>query len=1482
MKRTLGLDLGTNSVGWALIKNNFTKKEGEIIDLGSRIIPMDQKELSDFNSGNSISATAERTKYRGTRRLYERNKLRRERLHRVLNILNFLPKHYKDNIDFDKKLGQFKKEVKLNYASTENGESEFLFMNSYHEMLNDFKNNSKIPFDWALYYLRKKSLKEKIEKEELAWIILNFNQKRGYYQLRGDELTEDDDKKDVKYYQLTVKDVVATDDKNNKGTWYHITFNEIDAVYKRQSKDDIKNLIGTKKEFIITKTINKDNSIKYNFRAPKENDWGLIKKKTEQELDNYLNNDYTNKSVGSFIYENLLSDTSSKIRGKLIRTIERKYYKKELKAILSKQSEYHSELKDVKLYNQCLQELYKHNDAHKNNIKDKDFNYLFLDDIIFYQRPLKSQKGLISSCTYENRTYYKTIFDVKTNTNKKVLIKNQPIKAISKSHPLYQEFRLWQWLHNLKIYQNKKEIDGNLKINYDVTNEILKKDADYTALYDFLKEKKEINLTQFLKYFSDKKLIPKQKKDNLTHRWNYQVDKVFPMCETHNALVNRLKKVVNFNIEKDLLPEMEENLWHINYSIKNPVEFEKALKKFAKKFNIDKESFIKAFKKLPPYKNEYGSFSYKAISKLLPLMRIGKYWNPNEVSNDEKKRIAAIMERIQHLDLSDNFDQKKFDEAVTKISDDDIPKQLIKAFFPIKDKENYYSGLNTYQVGYAVYNRHSKNMNTDKWHTSNDIQNYLNNFKQHSLRNPVVEKIVLETLRTVKDIWDYYGQGKEGFFDEIHIELGRELKNPKTVREKITKRNVENERTNTRIRKLLQELINEGAKPHSPSHQEILKIYESDVVNNNILSDEIERIRKNNTPSKKDIQKYKLWLEQKYISPYTGETIPLSKLFTTDYQIEHIIPQSRFFDNSFNNKVICEAAVNQLKDNQTGYEFIQNHGGEIVKIGNKTVTIFKWEAYQQHCESYFDKNKTKLNNLITPEIPDDFINRQLNDSRYISKLVKGLLSKIVKEPNEKEATSKNLISVTGAITGKLKQDWGLNDKWNEIILPRFKRLNKLTQSNDFTYINEKGIEVPTVSEDLINGFNKKRIDHRHHALDALVIAACTRKHIQYINSLNNDKLKYSLQLGLMIKNKQGNFTKYFQLPWKTFPIDAKKSLENTIISFKKNIRVINKTNNKYWKFVQQPNGKYKKSLVPQIKGESWAIRKPMHKETISGKINEQTKNGKIITAVRTPLLNIKTLKHIKQITDSGIRDIIIPNHLKKYIDDKGKPMFDKAFSPEGIKDLNDNIITLNNGKKHQPIYKVRLSEEGSKFTVSDNKNSPKHKKYVEAAKGTNLFFAVYWDAKNQKRVFETVPLVEVIAHQKEVANLPKDARTPIPIKNKLGTFLFYLSPNDLVYVPTEEEQLNPKLVDFTNLNKEQVNRIYSVNDFSTTAYFTPNNFASKIADKEVDLKINKKNKLSGSYDSKTASIDNKQIKDICWKLEINRLGRIENVIIPKI
>lgn len=392
MKKILGLDLGTNSIGWALVSTDENGKPNKIEGMGSRIIPMDAATLSDFDKGNSKSQTAERTGFRGVRRIRERHLLRRERLHRILFKIGFLPNHYAQSIDFEKRLGQFLSETepKIAWKKNSNGQYEFLFQNSFNEMLADFKehqpqlleNDKKVPYDWTIYFLRKKALKYRIEKEELAWILLNFNQKRGYYQLRGED-EEVNPNKLVEFYALNVVSVEATDDKKGKDIWYNVHL-ENGWIYRRTSNVPL-DWVGKIKEFIVTTDINDDGTIKLDkdgqekrsFRAPKEDDWTLIKKKTESDIDQ------SRKTVGWYIYDTLLQKPDQKIKGRLVRTVERKFYKEELKAILEKQKEFHPELKNKDLFAECLNELYPNNESHRNTISNRDFTHLFINDIIF-------------------------------------------------------------------------------------------------------------------------------------------------------------------------------------------------------------------------------------------------------------------------------------------------------------------------------------------------------------------------------------------------------------------------------------------------------------------------------------------------------------------------------------------------------------------------------------------------------------------------------------------------------------------------------------------------------------------------------------------------------------------------------------------------------------------------------------------------------------------------------------------------------------------------------------------------------------------------------------------------------------------------------------------------------------------------------------------------------------------------------------------
>lgn len=1520
MKKILGLDLGTNSIGWAVVNEEAILGKSCLTGIdsaGARIIPMSADVMGDFEKGNSVSQTAERTKFRGTRRLRERFLLRRERLHRVLRIMGFLPNHYSSLLD---KYGKFSEdsEPKIEWRKNKMEKYEFIFQESFLEMIDCFRvshpelGGKKIPSDWTIYYLRKKAMSKKISKEELAWILLNFNQKRGYYQLRGEDDVVDENKKE-EYVKLIVEDVEDSGVKKGKDIIYNVKLSN-GLVYKRTSSYPL-DWKGKEKEFIITTLLEKDGSVKkdkdgverISIRAPKEDDWNLVKKRTESDLEK------SEKTVGEFIFDSILQNPNDKVIGKLVRTIERKYYRYELKKILNKQKEFHPELVDAELYLKCIKELYPNNEAYRNSISGKDFAYLLEEDIIFYQRPLKSKKHLVSNCPYESVQYIDNV------TQEKIVV---PVKCAAKTNPFFQEFRIWQFLSNLRIYTN----DG---VRQDVTSDFLSSTSDWVDLFNWLNDRKEVDqaalVTRVCKI--------KGKVDKLPYRWNYVEDKKYPCNKTRASILARLNKQEKENLSTELLYK----IWHLLYSVKTKEEIDSVFadhKKTVKGIyrellGVFTEESIKKISKVKFDSSEegYGAYSEKAIKKLLPLIRIGELWSADDIDSNTKNRIDKIITGEYDKDIKDSLREKL--EAYKDIS--------------------CFQGLPVWLACYVVYGRHSEAKDVIKWTDPKDIDVFLSGFRQHSLNNPIVEQVVTETLRTVRDIWRRVGK-----IDEVHIELGRDLKRTKEQRIKLTKEVAENENTNQRIRTLLQEFMNpefgvEGVRPYSPSQHDILKIYEETVLKTHSdRGDEIQNIitklslsEPSKRPTRSEILKYKLWLDQKYCSPYTGQTIPLSKLFTHEYEIEHIIPQSRYFDDSFQNKVICESEVNKLKDRMLGLEFIKAHHEEIVTLsGGRTVTILSVDAYEAFVRKHYSNNGTKMRNLLLEDIPDRFIERQINDTRYISKYVMSLLSNIVREEiapgvYEEEATSRNVIPCNGSITSILKKDWGLNDVWNNIILPRFIRLNDICQTTQFTTTNQEGHLIPSMPDQLLKGFNKKRIDHRHHALDAIVIACATRGHIQLINNeaakSENRKIRYQLSRNLrryekiMINGENRDIAKEFLKPWPTFTKDVRDTLEGIIVSFKQNLRVINKATNRYYSYYDEvgqlrldKSGKPYKMLVPQKSNyDWWAIRKSLHKDTIYGKValrritevslskaltnlnmivDRELKNQiKKLVNLGYSEQNIKdyfssgenkdiwaefnpkkikfyyftdntyaTRKSIDEtydekrirtsITDESIQRIMLA-HLKENNNDSKL-----AFSPEGIDKMNSNIIELNGGKPHKPIYKIRAYEEASKFAVGYKGN--KKDKYVEADKGTNLFFAIYAD-ESGKRTFETIPLNEAIYRM-------KNGLTPVPTENNNNDkLLFYLSPNDLVYVPFDD-----KHTESMSNSTIKASRVYKVVSCTgNELHCVPINIAHPIL-KTNDLgKDNKHNEL-GSNNKAQKSWSGEMIKEVCIPIKVDRLGNI--------
>lgn len=339
---------------------------------------------------------------------------------------------------------------------------------------------------------------------------------------------------------------------------------------------------------------------------------------------------------------------------------------------------------------------------------------------------------------------------------------------------------------------------------------------------------------------------------------------------------------------------------------------------------------------------------------------------------------------------------------------------------------------------------------------------------------------------------------------------------------------------------------------------------------------------------------------------------------------------------------------------------------------------------------------------------------------------------------------------------------------------------------------------------------------------------------------------------------------------------------------------------------------------PQSKGDSWAIRKSMHKETVFGEINirrskevslkeamKRTKDiadkelrSKIVElmalqynekkikqyfsdnkdewsdvnpkkikihyftketnerffATRKPLDTSFDKKKIKtQVADTAIKKILL-NHLSAHGDKA-----ETAFSPDGIDEMNRNIIELNNGKFHQPILKVRVYEKADKYAVGQQGN--KKKKYVEAAKGTNLFFAIYAEENIDEktgdigimRTYDSIPLNVVIDREKR-------GLSPAP-ENENGTKPKYvLSPNDLVYVPNEEERETGRICE--PLDKERIYKMVSCT--GKECHFVPYSSAKPIYDKVEYFSLNKMGR----------ALTGEMIKEICIPISINRIGEI--------
>jgi len=317
------------------------------------------------------------------------------------------------------------------------------------------------------------------------------------------------------------------------------------------------------------------------------------------------------------------------------------------------------------------------------------------------------------------------------------------------------------------------------------------------------------------------------------------------------------------------------------------------------------------------------------------------------------------------------------------------------------------------------------------------------------LRNPTVVRTQNELRKVVNNLIQMFGKP-----DLIRIELARDIGLSKREREEKKSANRKQERRR-------KEAI-------------------ADLRSKNIAE-----------PSRDDIEKWLLWKESQERCPYTGDQIGFDALFRNgEYEVEHIWPRSRSFDNGFRNKALCRKSVNIEKGNRTPWEYLGHDAERWTAIINRLNGM-------RASKNGPGMSPGKVRRFLAKEMPADFAARQLVDTGYAARLATAQLKRLW--PNVGPEAPVTVQPVTGRVTAQLRKLWGLN--------------NILSDDGE-----------------------KTRADHRHHAVDALAVA-CTHPGITQILS------RYWQD-----RDVPGGARPQLAPPWPTIRIDADAAVKRIVVS----------------------------------------------------------------------------------------------------------------------------------------------------------------------------------------------------------------------------------------------------------------------------------------------------------------------------------------------
>ncbi len=1101
MKKILGLDLGTTSIGWALVNEKENDNEqSSIIKLGVRVNPLTTDEQKNFDEGKPITTNADRTVKRGMRRNLQRYKLRRDTLLSVLKEQGFI---------------------------------------SDDTILCEQGNRST----FQTLQLRAKAATEEVSLADLARILLLINKKRGYKSSR--KVDADTDGKSIDGMS-----VARTLYENNltPGEYAYGRLQQgkkyIPDFYPSDLRAELNRIWECQRQYypeILT------DALRENLHGKNEKQtWAIchepfgivgIKRngnKTEQKVENYRwRKEALTKQLGLEELAIVLQKINSQINGAsgLLGAISDR--SKELYFLKQTVGQYqwnelqknpNYSLKNQVFYRQDyldeFERIWETQRKFHPELTD-ELKHELRDIVIFYQRPLKSQKGLVGFCELES--------------SQKEIVKDGKVKTVTvglrccpKSSPLFQCFKIWQSINNISVTGNiiperQRDLFGDEIINKYGTRPLMEEEKQ--KLFRELNLKERMSAAEILKLlFPDErnlKLNFKEVKGNTTM----------------SAFVNACRQVIYMSGHDDI----DFSKQSAQYTTDTIKEVFGTIGAHADFLTFDPCLDGKEFAQQPAYRLWHLLYSYTG---------------DNSATGDErlKERIADIC----GLD-------KEYASAFASIALQDdygsLSAKAMRKILPFMMDGNEYSVA----CEYAGY-RHSKRSLTKEELDNKPLVNTIPLLKRNSLRNPVVEKILNQMINVVNTVSETYGKP-----DEIRIEMARELKKSAKEREQMTKD------------------IND-AKKKNDEYKQVLQS-EFGITN----------------PSRNDVIRYRLYkeLEQNgFKTIYTQTYIPKDKLFSKEFDIEHIIPQARLFDDSMSNKTIEARQANIEKGSATAYDYV------LGKYGKQGAEEYKQRVDKMLEDGKISKTKQKKLLMREQDIPKDFIKRDLRNSQYIACKACEILESMVRtvEPT------------TGSVTDRLREDWQLVDVMKELNWDKYDRLG-LTE----TITDHDGRQIRRIKD------WTKRNDHRHHAMDALTIAFTRHSFIQYLNNMNARSDKSSSTYGIeqkeLSRDSHGKLRFVPPMPLNEFRSEAKKHLEDILVSIKAKNKVMTKNPNK----TKCAKGKTKTTLQLTPRGQ-------LHNETIYGRIRQYaTKEERVGSAFNAEKIATVANKRLREALATRLR-----------------------------------------------------------------------------------------------------------------------------------------------------------------------------------------------------------------------------------------------------